>query len=242
MRFRLLRRRLTISAPRMAVRSALPWPFRWAMLAFVMGICAAIGLWAFEFGKEIAGIDEYHSAELMQTRTELATVKNQLDLLKAERDKAQSIANTSSTLLTAEKAVQERLTLQNKQLESDNRALREDLGFFQKLTPTVAGENLAIRGFQAEVNNGREIKWQILVIQPLKDAPEFNGRLELTFSGYQFGKPWVASLPGVNQSLKFRQYGRAEGVIELPPQTVIKGITAKVMEGAVSKATQSIKL
>ena len=55
MRFRLLRRRLTISAPRMAVRSALPWPFRWALLAIVLGFCSAIGLWAFEFGKDIAG-------------------------------------------------------------------------------------------------------------------------------------------------------------------------------------------
>mgnify|MGYP000735789456 CR=1 FL=1 len=55
MRLRLLFRRLTVSAPRMAVRSALPWPFRWAMLAIVLGFCAAIGLWAFEFGKEIAG-------------------------------------------------------------------------------------------------------------------------------------------------------------------------------------------
>ena len=35
-------RRLTVSAPRMAVRSALPWPFRWAMLAIVAGFCAAI--------------------------------------------------------------------------------------------------------------------------------------------------------------------------------------------------------
>lgn len=226
----------------MAVRSALPWPFRWAMLAFVLGICAAIGLWAFQFGKEIAGIDENNSLELMQARAELASLKQQLDAVRVERDKAQSIANTSSTLLTAEKAVQDRLTLQNKQLESDNRTLREDLGFFQKLTPTVAGENLAIRGFQAEVHNGREIKWQILVIQPLKDAPEFNGRLELSFSGFQLGKPWVGSLPGVNQSVKFKQYGRAEGLVELPPQTVIKGITAKVMEGTVIKATQSIKL
>ena len=56
MRFKLLRRRLTISAPRMAVRSALPWPFRWAVLAIGAGLCAAIGLWAFEFGKEIAGL------------------------------------------------------------------------------------------------------------------------------------------------------------------------------------------
>ena len=29
LKFRLFRRRLTISSPRMAVRSALPWPLRW---------------------------------------------------------------------------------------------------------------------------------------------------------------------------------------------------------------------
>ena len=46
MRFRLLRRRLTISAPRVAVRSALPWPLRWLMLAVVFGFCAAVALWA----------------------------------------------------------------------------------------------------------------------------------------------------------------------------------------------------
>jgi len=49
-------------------------------------------------------------------------------------------------------------------------------------------------------------------------------------------------LPSGPQSLKFRQYGRLEGVFELPPQTVIKGISAKVMEGTVTKAVQSIKL
>ena len=56
MRLRLLVRRLTVSAPRMAVRSALPWPFRWVVLALALGFSAAIALWAFELGKEIAGV------------------------------------------------------------------------------------------------------------------------------------------------------------------------------------------
>jgi hypothetical protein len=49
MRLRLLLRRLTVSASRMAVRSALPWPFLWAVLAIVAGFYAAIGLHAFKF-------------------------------------------------------------------------------------------------------------------------------------------------------------------------------------------------
>jgi hypothetical protein len=242
MRFRLLRRRLTISAPRMAVRSALPWPFRWAVVAIVLGFCAAIGLWAFEFGKNIAGIDSDGGEKIIQLRGEADALRQQLAAVKEERDKALSVANTSSTLLTAEKAAQERLSALNKQLEAENRGLRDDLGFFEKLIPAGGGESLAIRGLQVELQDGRQLKWQVLVIQPLKNAPEFNGRLELSFTGLQGGKPWSAPLPGGPQTLKFRQYGRVEGVFELPPQTVVKGVSAKVMDGTVTKAVQSIKL
>ena len=97
MRFRLLRRRLTISAPRMAVRSAMPWPFRWLVMAIVLGFCAAVGLWAFEFGKNIAGLDSSAKQELSQLRSEVVR-------LREERDKAQSVVNTSGSLLTAERA------------------------------------------------------------------------------------------------------------------------------------------
>ena len=73
-------------------------------------------------------------------------------------------------------------------------------------------------------------------------GPELDGRMELSFSGVKDGKPWVASLPGGAQTIKLRQYARAEGVFELPPQTVLKGVSVKVMDGAMTKAVQSIKL
>lgn len=226
----------------MAVRSALPWPFRWAIVAIVLGFCAAIGLWAFEFGKDIAGLDSDSGEKIIQLRAEADSLRQQLAAMKEERDKALSVANTSTTLLTTEKAAQERLSALNKQLESENRSLRDDLGFFEKLIPSGGGESLAIRGLQAELQDGRQLKWQVLVIQPLKNAPEFNGRLELSFTGLQGGRPWTAPLPNGPQALKFRQYGRVEGVFELPPQTVVKGISAKVMDGTVTRAVQSIKL
>ena len=57
MRWKLLRRRLSVSAPRVIVRSHLPWPLRWAVAAVVLGFSGAIALWAFETGKELAGVD-----------------------------------------------------------------------------------------------------------------------------------------------------------------------------------------
>ncbi len=242
MRFRLLRRRLTVSAPRMSINSALPWPFRWAMAAIVLGFCAAIALWAFEFGKDIAGLDAGTKEELTRARAEVVTLRNDLAMAKVARDKAQSVADTASTLLTTEKAAQEGLVAQNKQLDSDNRKLKDDLGFFEKLIPSNGVEGIAVRGFQAEVVDARQVKWQVLLIQAQKNAQEFKGRLEVTFSGTQNGKAWSAALPGGAQELKFRQYGRTEGVFDLPAQTTVKSVSVKVLEGAAVKATQSIKL
>ena len=74
MRWKLFRRRLSISAPRMIVRSHLPWPLRWVVLALAFGFSAALALWAFEFGKEIAGLERGAKEELGQLRAELKTV------------------------------------------------------------------------------------------------------------------------------------------------------------------------
>ena len=235
MRFRLLRRRLTISAPRMAVRSAMPWPLRWAAAAIVLGFCAAISLWAFEFGKSIAGIDTGAREELLRLRETVAT-------LREEHDKAQSVLNTSASLITAEKAAQERLALQVKALEAENRALRNDLGFFEKLIPTSGSEGIAIRALQGEVLGGTQLKWQVLVIQPVKNAQEFRGKLEMSIGGTLNGKPWMMQLPGGAQPLQFRQYRRIEGMVDLPALAVVKNMSAKVVEGTVTRAVQSIKL
>lgn len=201
----------------------------------MLGFSAAIALWAFEFGRGIAGLDTDAQDELKKLRAEVTE-------LRSDRDKAQTVANTSGSLLTAEKAAQEKMVTQIKQLESDNRLLRDDLGFFEKLLPAVGTEGVAIRSLQAELLSATQLKWQVLVIQSVKDAPEFNGKLELTFNGAQAGKPWVVKLPAGAQVLQFKQYRRIEGVLDLPPQAVVKTVTAKVVEGAVTRSVQTFKL
>ena len=240
MRFRLLRRRLTISAPRMSVRSALPWPVRWAIVALVFGFCAAIGLWAFEFGRDIAGLENGSQAELLQLRAQAQTMKTELDEAKEQRIQAQSIANTAGALVAAEKASTERIATQVKQLEEDNRRLRDDLGFFEKLIPTASTDPVAIRGLQAESLDNGKIRWQVLVIQSKKNAPELVGKLEIMLTGTSNGKPWTG--PASATPLKITQYGRLEGSLDIPAQVTVKGLTAKVLDGLTIRASQSIKL
>src|SRR6476660_3316150 len=200
MRWKLLRRQLTISAPSMTVRSALPWPLRWAGVAMMLGFFAAMGLGAFQLGKNLAGVGSNDKEELERLRSTVAE-------LQADRDKAQSVLNTSGSLLTAERATQERLVAQVRQLEVENRRLRDDLGFFERLMPASGGEPVAIRGLQAEVLAGSQMRWQVLVMQPARNAPEFRGQLQLSLAGTLDGKPWEMDLPGGARGLRVRQYG-----------------------------------
>jgi Family of unknown function (DUF6776) len=233
MRFRLLRRRLTISAPRVAVRNALPWPLRWLLAALLLGFSAAVALWAFEFGKSIAGLDSGSREELMRLREEVGR-------LHAESRQQQEVAATAGSMLIAERSALERVQTQMRQLEADNRALRDDLGFFEKLIPAGKSDGISIRGLQAERQGGRQMRWQVLVIQPVRNAPEFKGRLELVLSGTQNGQPWSSAPPAVVQPLLFQQYRRAEGVIDLPEGAMVQTVTARVLEGNTVRTVHSV--
>jgi len=228
----------------MSVRSALPWPFRWVVLAMVFGFCSAVGLWVFEFGRDIAGLDRGIKEQLLQARSEIEILRGQIDLLKTERDQAQSVANTVGTVLTTEKVARDRLTELNKQLASENQGLKDDLGFFEQLIPSsgAATQSLAIRGLQAQLLTSGEIKWQVLVIQAAKNPVEFDGQLELVFSGYAKGRPWTGSPPGGFVAIKVKQYGRVDGVYQPPADLVVKTMTAKLYQGQIVRTLQAVKV
>jgi hypothetical protein len=235
MRLKLLRRRLSISAPRMIVRSHLPWPLRWAAVALMFGFSAALALWAFEFGKEIAGLDRNAADELRQLRVEVAQ-------LRSEREKAISIANTAESLLKTEKTVQDRLAQQLKSTESDNLALKSDLGFFERLLPAGVSTGLSIRGLQLELPSPGQARFQLLVMQSGKMPPEFNGRYDLQLSGILDGKPWTFSQPAGPQPLQLKQYLRVEGMLDFPAQAMVKSATVRVLDlNGGLKATLTVK-
>lgn len=239
MRWRLLRRRLSISAPRMAVRSHLPWPLRWAVAALMLGFSAALAMWAFEFGRGIAGLPQltpqaHQSMELLQA---------QLSETRADRDRAQSIANTADSLLKAERVTQQKLTEQVKQLEAVNQTLRDDLGFFERLLPAT-GEGISVRALQVELGEAGQARYQLLVMQQGgRVQPEFRGHFELTANGLLDGRPWTESTPLVKQALQFKQYQRVDGILPVPAKVQLKQVFVRVLdERGVLRASQTQRL
>lgn len=235
MRWKLLRRRLSVAAPRVIVRRHLPWPLRWAVLALALGFSAALALWAFELGKDLAGLDRADKEELARLRIEVTQ-------LRAERDRAQSIADSADSLLKTERATQDNLTQRLRQLEDETMALKADLGFFERLLP-AAGDGIAVRGLQVEVIAPGQLRYQLLVMQNGKAPPEFRGRYELLLAGADdSGKPWLA--PSVRtQPLQFKQYARVEGVVDHPDGAMVKTVQVRVVDGAgVVRATHTTRL
>lgn len=238
MRWKLLRRRLSISAPRMIVRSLLPWPLRWALLALVLGFSAALALWAFEMGRSLAGIGP--SAQQVQ---ELAALRAESSQLRQQRDQAQAVANTAESLLKAEQAALAQLGSQLRALEAENLSLKRDLGFFERLLPATGSQALAIRGLQAEILQPGQLRFQLLVMQGGRSPADFHGRYELTLTGQHNGRAWSETIPEAVRPMHVKQYLRVEEMVDFPRGAVIQQLQVRVIDSAgVTRAQRSVAL
>lgn len=219
----------------MIVRSHLPWPLRWAVAAVVLGFSAAIALWAFEFGRDIAGLDRDSKAEVVRLRAELAQLQH-------DHAQAQRVADTAESLLKTEHAAQERLAQQLRQTEAERESLRADLGFFQRLLPSE-GDGLQLRGLQAELAAPGQLRYRMLVVQNGKPQADFEGRYELVVTGLLDGRPWTQAPAGGTRPIKLRLYARVEGTLDLPPAVVIKSVQVRLLDAqGATRATRSLKL
>ena len=87
-----------------------------------------------------------------------------------------------------------------------------------------------------------QLRWQMLALQATRNPVDFKGRLELSLAGTRDGKPWTHEHPAQGQPLQFVQYRRMEGFIDLPPNTVVKTVTARLMDGQNVRATRTIEV
>lgn len=235
-KLKLIRRRLFSRATqRMHVRGALPWPLRWLAGAVVLGLSGALALWAFEWGKDIAGLDRAAKQQVIRLQGELTEAQDRLG-------RAQAVADTAESLLKTGEAAQTRLAEQLRQVEAENLALKADLGVFERLLPNVAGQDgVAVARFDVEAQAPGRLRYQVLVVLGGQARQVFAGRYELALSGTLRGQPWTASLPGGGSPLEVTQYRRVEGVFEYPPDAVVKTAQFRVLDakGAVRASEQA---
>jgi hypothetical protein len=202
----------------------------------MLGLSAAVALWAFEFGRDLAG--------LSRDDGDIQTLRQEVGRLQDELHRTSRVAHTAESTQTTDRVTQQQLLSQLQKLEEENRNLRRDLGFYEKLIPAAhATDAIAIRNLQIDRQPNGTLKWQLLLVQAVKNGPLFQGGLELLFQGTSAdGKSWSHTEPASARPVEMRQYLRQEGVVELPAGVTLKNVVARLMQGGQVKSQQTLSL
>ena len=116
-----------IAAPRVAVRTAVAWYWRWLGLIALAVVIMMFSRTAYDFGRKFAGYDQSEAEQELQRLTDAKS--------KLEQEVVQISGNLAQIewQMQIERATYADLVKQVKTLTEENASLKEDLAFFQTL-------------------------------------------------------------------------------------------------------------
>lgn len=241
---RRLRGRFGISAPRVLVRTHLPWYWRALSVVILAGASLALAGWIYDAGQRFAGFHQGASEH------EIAGMRERIAQLETDLEAARKVANASESRLRIESTAQERLTVQLRTLEEENTRLKSDLATFESLAGEQVGNSgLAISRLQILPVGGGEYRYRLLVAQTgEKKDKEFNGMIQLVAT-VQRGKetammqfPATGDRAASQYQVHFRYFRRLEGSFTVAPEARIQRVEARLIQDGVVKASQSVIL
>lgn len=259
---RQIRRKFSISAPRLAVRPHVPWYVRWAIvLPFVLAVGGLIW-WSYDSGLEFAG---FHRG---QAEHELAGLRDQVAVLENENSRLASQAASFERQAQIEHAANLETERQLRSINEENVRLQEDLRLFQSLTLSRARDgDLSIQHLKLERDTlPGEYRYRLLLVQGGQQrAKAFQGNLQLLVNVQRNGVRSVVVFPqeiavpinappgnrmsgGVPDDaayqLNFKYYQRIERSFRLPVEMTVESLQVRIFERGSSepKVKQSVTL
>lgn len=245
-KLRRLRQRFGITAPKVAVRTHIPWYWRTLAIVAMLSVSLALARWIYDAGRNIAGFDSSNTA------SKIEGLKVKVTALEADLAAAKAAASAAESRLTIDRSAQQQLALQVRHLESENLALKQDLAFFEGLLPDTVGGDTGVRinRFRVERDSGDgRYRYRMLVVHNgTKQLREFRGELQFFLKVQQGGKDAMITLPpeGVQDRDRFRlevkHFQRAEGSLPVPAGAVLKSVEVRILQDGTVRARQSINL
>jgi len=241
---RRLRSRFGISAPRVAVRTHLPWYWRATAAVAILAVSIAAAGWIYDAGRRFSGFDRG------ETKQELDRLRVQSAKLEQEVTRLRSLADASGSKLQIEITAQQQLAHQAKTLEDENVQLKEDLAVFENLAQAEGPEgSLSINRLRVEADIGDQYRYRMLVaIQGGKKERSFNGSLQLLVTLQQNGKSVKMVLPSVglpeanSYLLNFKYFRRVEGTFKIPAGAQIKSVEVRLLQNGRLKASKTVAM
>ena len=226
-----------ISAPRMAVRAAVPWYWRWLGLIALATAILVVARATYDFGKQFAGFEQSEAdSEVQRLGDSNARLQQEIAQIRSEFTQGER-------QLQIERATYADLVKQMKALAEENAGLKQDLAFFQTLMPSGGKEGgVAINRFlvQNDALPG-EYRYRLLLTQTGQRSRDFQGNLQFVINLQQDNKNLVMTLPTENDKegkgfkLNFRFYQRIEGTFRVAPDAAVKSMQVRVFENGTSE-------
>jgi hypothetical protein len=240
-------RHFRIDAPRMAVRSRLPWPWRLVAFAVLLAVVGGMWWWGFDFGQFFGGVNR------KEIQAKLVTLEADNAKLTAEAAQLRSRTTQLESDLAMTTGAQSTLSKQTLELMAENTQLKEELSFLQKLFAD-SNKQPGLSIARLTVEREREDAWHysVLVVRGGTPRDEFDGALSLaaSFQPGDGGTRTVLILPDDQPDtapalkLKFKYYQRLEGTIRVPDGVQLRSVTARAFEAgqANARATRTLAI
>lgn len=242
---RRLRSNFGIRSSRMMIRSHTAWYWRWLLNVLMMAAVAGVVWWLVENSYRITGFDrEQAKQQIASLGEENARLKGELDAARAgvaERDRQSAI----------DKAAQAELAKSVAQLQDENAALKEDLGFLRNIMSSGATpEGLGISNLKVEQDGqANQFRYRMLLTQGGQRRQDFKGRIELLARvAHQGGLSTLtfpeASAGGGASTVEFRFYQKVDGRFQIPEGAILKGYEVRViaLPGGQVKLSRSVNV
>jgi hypothetical protein len=232
-----VRQHFSIDAPRMAVRSRLPWPWRAVAGATLLSIVAGMWWWGFDFGQILGGFDR------KETRERIAALESENAGMRTENAQLRARTMQLESELAITTGAQATLSKQAIELQNENSQIKEELAFLQKLVADSSKQvGLSIQRLVVERESDDAWHYSLLAVRGGNPKDEFDGRVTLHVTvqpGPGAGaatRPTILTLPDEQPGseaalkLKFKYYQRLEGTIGVPKGGVVRAVTVRAFE------------
>lgn len=246
MKLRRLRSHFGIAAPRVAIRTQVPWHWRIAAIAGALIVLAVFTGWAYDAGRRLGGLNPASAQE------EIARLQEQVSKLEEETARLRAVANSSESNLEIERTTRDQLSRQVKALEEENTKLKVSLAVFENLASGGAkAETISLTRLHVEPDGaGGRYRYRLLASRQGEQAEkDFHGNLQLYLTVQrEGGDSAMIILPGVGDpdaarfAVTFRNFRTLEGHFQIPADAKIKRFEVRLVQGNAVKASQSVTL
>lgn len=246
LKLRRLRSRFGIAAPRVTVRTYIPWYWRAVGLAFMGALALALAGWVYDAGRRIAGYDRSESAQ------EIGALRERVGELEAEVVRLRAASNASESSLQIERTAQLQLTAQVKSLEAENNRLKEENAVFERLSQGTGGRESPITISRLRVFPEGAVgryRYQFLVAQNGENrGREFKGSVQVVAHlppGTPDGMivfPQADDPDPARFAVVFKHFRSIDGAFALPVGVKPKSFEIRIVQDGAVRAAQAVTL